>query len=249
MQKMSTKPIKTFISYSTEDEKMVSKVVLELDRIGIYTFFASIDLRPGMDFIEWINNNIDSSSHVLLFWSKKAFKSYWVKNEWQSAFHEKIQGKKTIIPIILDETPLPSLLKNTVYVDGRKGLESTIKFLEMALLPGIEYKDMRRARLREITGYDEAKNKSWELIEKNIKKEKIVEFRIYDFIIPVEKETILLQILRSLPIRIMRLERKERSKITRRYTAHLLSSPTWFSRMEENMKNHRFEIIFSGTFH
>jgi len=42
------------------------------------------------------------------------------------------------------------LLKNTVYVDGRKGLESTIKFLEMALLPGIEYKDMRRARLREI---------------------------------------------------------------------------------------------------
>jgi len=251
-----SKPIKVFVSYSTKDIAIVSRIVLELDNISIYTFFAAIDLRPGMDLVEWVGKNIDNSTHILLFWSKNASSSYWVKHEWQTAFNEKIKGKKIIIPVILDDTPLPSLLRNIIYIDGRRGIDHVIEFLKMALLPDIEYKKLRRRILREITRYDDAKKQSWQMIEEHVKKDiqigKHTEFRIYDIVVPTDSEGIMIQTLRSLPIMCIRLERKERRTIEgrryRRYTGHFISTEEWFSRMEENMKVQGYNVKYMGKF-
>ena len=58
---MAERYIKAFVSYSSKDEKIVSAVISGLDQMGIYAFFAPVDLRPGMDIVDWINVNIDSS--------------------------------------------------------------------------------------------------------------------------------------------------------------------------------------------
>ncbi|CAM5574883.1 hypothetical protein GCM10010256_01300 [Streptomyces coeruleorubidus] len=59
---------------------------------------------------------------MLLFWSKNAAESTWVNTEMETALTRKLSDSSVrIIPMRLDDAPLPALLRPLMYVPLEDG--------------------------------------------------------------------------------------------------------------------------------
>lgn len=89
------KPASTaFASYASEDRERVTERLAALRiHAGIDVYMDHLSLIPNKDWEEQLALAIESREIFLLFWSKEAEKSKWVKWEWQRAFElEKQRG-------------------------------------------------------------------------------------------------------------------------------------------------------------
>ena len=107
-----------FVSYATEDVEAANEVHFLISASRHRVWLDRSSLEPGVDFPNEIAAAIDGCTYVFLLWSKSASESPWVKKEWTYA-HSKT---KEVIPILLDDTPLPSGLR---HVNGFRGTSAT----------------------------------------------------------------------------------------------------------------------------
>jgi TIR domain len=75
-----------------------------------------------------LQSAIRKSRAVVLVWSKPAAASRWVAAEILTAFHLR----RFIIPCVVDNTPLPQFLDNTVYLDFRANPKTALRSLRRA---------------------------------------------------------------------------------------------------------------------
>jgi hypothetical protein len=92
-----------FVSYASEDRKEVLKRVQGLQVGRRRTFMDVLDLEPGERWKRSLYRHIDESDVVVLFWSKAAKRSKWVRKEIRYAIRCK-HGDDNAPPEI---TPLP----------------------------------------------------------------------------------------------------------------------------------------------
>ena len=97
---------KIIISYAREDLKVVEQLHEALEARGLFVWRDVKNLFPGNPWPEALGKAINESDYVLLCWSEAASASAFVKDEWTTAK----ALKKTIIPYLLDDTPLPAAL-------------------------------------------------------------------------------------------------------------------------------------------
>jgi len=122
-----TKP-KIFISHAWEDNEISRKLAENLKRDGAEIWIDYAKIRGGDSLPEIISNAIEWCDTLILVWSKKASNSYWVKEEWTCAH----SIRKRIVPCLVDEAELPSILRSRLYIDirifevGYKGLTQAI---------------------------------------------------------------------------------------------------------------------------
>lgn len=103
-----------FISYSLQDAQRSEQVARSLEEIGLKPWLARREVRPGESFVERIDDALTDASYVVLLVSRASMASSWVKKEWMSALARK---EVTLVPVRLDETPLPALLSDVLAVD------------------------------------------------------------------------------------------------------------------------------------
>lgn len=104
-----------FISYSHDDTSLVSPIV-SLLRANQSLVFQDIDrIQPGKKWRNEIRSAIDRSQLVVIFWCNHASQSNEIENEWRTALE---QGKD-LLPLLLDETPLPTELSEFQWIDFR----------------------------------------------------------------------------------------------------------------------------------
>jgi hypothetical protein len=92
---------KVFISYAREDQDSASILAHHLQGLG-YQVWWDRHVKPGEDFEEKIQSQLDLADKVVAIWSERAAKSSWVRNEAKRAYDA---GK--LIPVAIDETTLP----------------------------------------------------------------------------------------------------------------------------------------------
>jgi hypothetical protein len=95
-----------FISYSSTDRPIVSAAARLLRAGGATVFQDVIDIEFGTRWKDSLFEALARCERVMVFWSAAAAKSEWVEREWRSA----LEAKKRIVPMILDDTPLPTPL-------------------------------------------------------------------------------------------------------------------------------------------
>jgi hypothetical protein len=119
--------ISAFASYSTDDREKVTEAVNLLRTAGINLFIDYITLRGGDDWQDSILNAIRQSNRFYVFWSNSAASSKWVDWEWHEAISSNLNSGKPefIIPVLLDNTPLPNELKKYQYVSLSEIVESS----------------------------------------------------------------------------------------------------------------------------
>jgi len=95
-----------FISYASDDRAIVSAAARLLRAGGATVFQDVIDIEFGTRWKDALFKALDQCERVMVFWSAAAAKSKWVEQEWRCA----LEAKKRIVPMMLDDTPLPAPL-------------------------------------------------------------------------------------------------------------------------------------------
>jgi hypothetical protein len=115
---ISEHTLRCFASYSHFDARIVKPAVALLGAVRARTFLDSISLQPGDDWAAEISKSIGESEIVFVFWSTHASRSKYVEME----FSEALSCGKKVIPVLLDDSPLPQSLRSKHCVDFRSAM-------------------------------------------------------------------------------------------------------------------------------
>ena len=106
-----------FVSYSHQDAALVNPVV-KLLRVTVardLVFVDSDSIEPGRKWRETIDQAIAQAHTLVVFWCLHSSSSDEVSREYRSA----MEGGKSLLPVLLDSTPLPPALSEYQWIDFR----------------------------------------------------------------------------------------------------------------------------------
>lgn len=122
-------PHKIFLSHNHGDKPLVEAVAIKLaDIFGKnQIFYDSWSIKPGEGIIDQMNKGLEAPEFVFFFVSKNSLASSMVKLEWQNAFYSASKGKTRIVPVRIDGSEMPPILRQTLFIDMHTiGLEAAI---------------------------------------------------------------------------------------------------------------------------
>lgn len=113
-----------FISYNKADKDVAREVALFLTSENINVWFDEWEVSAGDSIIEQIDKGLSDCTHFIIIWSKNASISNWVREELESILSNAIKsGKPKILPVVLNETPLPQIISHIRYIRYHGGKE------------------------------------------------------------------------------------------------------------------------------
>lgn len=120
---------KIFLSHNHLDKPLVESVAIKLASIfgQDQVFYDSWSIRPGDGIIDQMNQGLEAPEFVFFFVSANSLTSGMVKLEWQNALYSASKGKTRIVPVRVDGSDTPPVLKQTLFIDMHTvGLEAAI---------------------------------------------------------------------------------------------------------------------------
>ncbi len=113
--------IVVFISHNKQDKSFAREIGLFLVAENISVWFDEWEIGIGDSITEKVNKGLEACTHLIILWSKSASESEWVRKEVFSTIATALLNKTPkIIPVRLDDTPLPTLLSDLKYHRYRK---------------------------------------------------------------------------------------------------------------------------------
>ena len=104
-----------FVSYSHRDSDLVGPVVALLRASEALVFRDADQLKPGAKWRQQLDTAISDSKIFVVFWCSHSRSSEEVRKEYTAA----IEQHKDVLPLLIDDTPLPSELAEYQYIDFR----------------------------------------------------------------------------------------------------------------------------------
>lgn len=109
---------KVFISHASEDkDRFVLDFAQRLFDKGIDAWVDKWEMMPGDSIVDKIFNEgiKDSKDAIIIVISKYSISKPWVHEEINAAFVKKVTSDRKLIPIILDDAPVPECLASTLW--------------------------------------------------------------------------------------------------------------------------------------
>lgn len=104
---------KVFISYAWKNQSVAKQLQRDLIRDGVEVFVDYEKISGGDSLPARISAALEWCNTLVLLWSADSAQSYYVSQEWESAFHLQ----KRIIACVLDDKALPALLRGRLYLN------------------------------------------------------------------------------------------------------------------------------------
>lgn len=116
-----------FISYSSEDYSFVSRINDGLRQRGLDTFFDKSDLQPGENWLNQLNEKLALSRVTVIFFTRRALESPWVRFESQKALKRVVLDKtRHVIPVLLEDVKASELPH---FLELQQALDLTLRSL------------------------------------------------------------------------------------------------------------------------
>ena len=113
-----------FLSYSSKDRVFVENIARKLSSDGFSVWYDDWEIHIGDSIVDKINKGISASDFLIIVLSKNSMNSRWVKKELNAATIKEVNSRGAyIIPVLLEECEIPSLLVDTKYADFSKNPE------------------------------------------------------------------------------------------------------------------------------
>ncbi|MDR0854600.1 MAG: toll/interleukin-1 receptor domain-containing protein [Clostridiales Family XIII bacterium] len=113
-----------FISHNNSDKPIAREIALFLVAEGINVWFDEWAVEQGDSITEKVSEGLKNCTHLLLLWSENAKESNWVKRELNASIPRIVEDQNIkLIPVLLDEMELPSLLADIRYIRYSEGTE------------------------------------------------------------------------------------------------------------------------------
>lgn len=108
-----------FISHNSKDKPIVEPIAAKLAEVYGYetVFYDSWSIRPGDGIIDKMNEGLEKCEFFFFFVSHNSLTSEMVKMEWQNALLKKVKTGIRFIPIRVDNSVLPAIISQTLYLD------------------------------------------------------------------------------------------------------------------------------------
>lgn len=113
-----------FISHNTRDKDVAREIGIYLVAEDIGVWFDEWEVSAGDSIVQQVNDGLKGCSHFIILWSSNACSSNWVRWELRAAMARAIEtGSPRIIPVILDDTPVPDLVRDIRHIRYGGGTE------------------------------------------------------------------------------------------------------------------------------
>ena len=110
--------VSVFLSHNKLDAEEARTLGVHLQLVGASVWLDEWEINPGDSIPGRLNEGLAQFDVFLVLWSANAAGSRWVRNEIETAIHAVIADpSRKLIPLLLDETPLPPLLAPIKSVD------------------------------------------------------------------------------------------------------------------------------------
>lgn len=128
--------MRVFISYSHQDKQAVDLITERLNLAGHNVWVDQLKLKPGDNISRKIQDGIASADAFLVIVSANSLRSKWMLQEFSAiALSELSKRQPRIIPVLLDDSAVPSYLSNYLYLDLSRdlagGLDQLVHSLEI----------------------------------------------------------------------------------------------------------------------
>jgi len=139
-----------FICHASANKPFVRKLCKDLRRFGVQVWLDEREISVGDSLHEAIAGGLEGSDYTIVVLSGIAISRPWVKKEIAASLHLEIEaGRKKILPIVIDDCPVPLFLKDKRYADFRRSYSQGLADLLSALGPrgrGPATTDLRLSR-------------------------------------------------------------------------------------------------------
>ena len=110
-----------FLSHSSKDKPAVQELAQRLQADGLRVWLDEWEIKPGDLIGLQIEKGLEQSRTLILIMSQNAFASEWVTLERHTVlFRDPTNKDRRFIPLLLDQTDIPDILKQFAYVDWRE---------------------------------------------------------------------------------------------------------------------------------
>lgn len=119
-----------FLSHNSKDKPIVEPIAIKLAEIfgQDNVFYDSWSIQPGDGIIDKMDEGLSKCKFFFYFVSANSLTSSMVKLEWQNALVRSAQKQIRFIPVRLDQSSLPSIMLQTLYIDlFSNGIDVTIR--------------------------------------------------------------------------------------------------------------------------
>jgi hypothetical protein len=111
-----------FLSHNSADKEYVRRLAAAVALAGARVWFDEWEVRPGDSIPGAINEGLSAFDTFALVWSEAAAMSRWVETEMQAAVTRWVaEPSVRLVPVVMDATPLPPILRPICYIDGTDG--------------------------------------------------------------------------------------------------------------------------------
>lgn len=122
---------RVFISHSSLDKQVATWLSVDLANESHEPWLDEWEIRAGESIPSKIAHGIDQCDYLLVLLSPHAVASGWVEREWQAKYWSEVQeGRVRVIPVLLADCTVPTLLRTKKYADFRSayrdGLEQVL---------------------------------------------------------------------------------------------------------------------------
>jgi hypothetical protein len=108
-----------FLSHNRADSPFARSLGAQLKLAGADVWFDEWEIRAGDSLPAKINEGMGAFDVFVLVWSENSSRSDWVRRELEAAITLAINDPAVrVVPIRLDDTPLPPLLVSLRYLRG-----------------------------------------------------------------------------------------------------------------------------------
>ncbi|MDA7418836.1 toll/interleukin-1 receptor domain-containing protein [Xenophilus arseniciresistens] len=130
----SPRGAKIFISHSSADKTFVRSLAVDLASIGHQPWVDEWQILAGESIVERVGAGIEDADFMVVVLSKSAVSSQWVENEWQAKYWTEVTEKRVVvIPVVVDDCTVPTLLRAKKYVDFRQGYTEALELLSKSI--------------------------------------------------------------------------------------------------------------------
>ena len=123
---------RVFISYSRKDLHLIEPVV-DLLRATRDMVFHDVDtIRPGKRWRAELDEALVDTNLLVVFWCRHAAGSKYVREEYEAAMAKG----KDVLPLLIDDTPLPPSLADFQFIDFRTSIGSSHTYRRWMVIGG-----------------------------------------------------------------------------------------------------------------
>ena len=118
-----------FFSYSRKNSDFVKKLATDLKKAGENVWLDQLDIAPGNPWDDSIQNALNEAEGLIVILSDDSVKSKNVMDEVSYA----ISRGKRIVPLVIENCPIPFRLARLQYIDFMKDYDSSFANLLKSL--------------------------------------------------------------------------------------------------------------------